>query len=220
AMVTETAKGNSYHYYICSKRRKHNGCNQKRLTAKKVDDYLLDVVLNKILNDNVLNQIKKAIEEEINTHIKQIKQEKESIKKAIQTIDMKLNNILKAIENGLIDFDDDEIIQRRKNLKEERKNLESKLKILEHQSNQNWVEIDINLTDFKNLIIDYYKTGNAKQIRKQLEKLINYIEYDNDEFKIYYNLDMFKFAQPFLLVESGGIEPPSENGRCSGFLQA
>jgi len=60
AMVTETAKGN-YHYYVCSKRRKHNQCDQKRLTAKKVDDYLLDVVLNKILNKNVLKQIKRKL---------------------------------------------------------------------------------------------------------------------------------------------------------------
>jgi len=38
-MITETAKGNRYHYYICSARRKHNSCDQKRLTAHKVDEY-------------------------------------------------------------------------------------------------------------------------------------------------------------------------------------
>ena len=53
--------------------------------------------------------------------------------------------------------------------------------------------------------MNYFKTGNAKQVRKKLEKVIDYIEYDNDEFRIFYNLDLFKFVQPFLLVEVNDI---------------
>ncbi len=106
-----------------------------------------------------------------------------------------------------------------KQLKNEKIELEAKLKILENKKT-NYIQLNIDPKALKTLLIDMYKKNQGKAARAKLSKLINKIEYNNGEFKVFYNKVIFTVINDISLVEAGGIEPPSENGRRSGLLQA
>jgi len=106
----------------------------------------------------------------------------------------------------LIDFTD--LKDRMKQLKNEKIELEAKLKLLESKK-ADYIQLNIDPTELKTLLA-----------RSELAKLIDRIEYDKGEFKVFYNKDIFKVINNFSLVEARGIEPLSENGRCTSLLQA
>ena len=146
-----------------------------------------------------------------------LQSQKAYIRKRIANIDRKIANIITAIEDGFIDFT--ELKDRMKQLKNEKIELEVKLKVLENK-NSEYIKLNIDPKELKTLLIDMYKRNQGKGARKELSRLIDRIEYDNREFKVFYNKNLFKVLNGSFLVEAGGIEPPSENGRCTGLLQA
>ena len=90
AIVSETGKG-SYFYYVCSGRRKHQACNQDRLNAKKVDEFLLDKILNELFSEKRLKQIIDYINQEIISYQDKLQSQKAYIKKRITDIYFSVN---------------------------------------------------------------------------------------------------------------------------------
>ena len=91
-----------------------------------------------------------------------------------------------------------------KQLKNKKIELQAKLKILENKKT-NYIQLNIDPKALKTLLIDMYKKNQGKAARKELTKLIDRIEYNNKEFKVYYNKDIFVLLNGISLVELENI---------------
>ena len=92
--------GNSYiRYYICNYRKRTGQCQQKSVRADLIEEKVINNLNQKIFNKKNINEICQRIYESYQTN--DIEQKVNEYKTEIAGITTKLNNLYKAIENGL-----------------------------------------------------------------------------------------------------------------------
>ena len=204
-----TMRGKGIPYYSCYNRLNNKTCNQQNLRADKVDEFLINEV-KKAFNEQVLNDIKGKLEKELNQHLKQIEEEKKTLQQALSKTNKKMDNIVDAIAEGIIDKDIAKL--KLQSLKQEKRELEDRLYSLNHIKA---VKVEIDVQEIKQAI-DYFLTqGETKRVRNLLKQLIEKITFNDNCFEIQYNLSVFSIQGSKGRVT--GLEPatPRATTLCS-----
>ena len=95
--------GKVYHYYACANRKRHRGskkCTKKNESKEWLENVVIDYIRDYILTDELIDEIAArayaVLEDEISDKSLLLSYEQE-----FNEISKKLNNLLKAIENGI-----------------------------------------------------------------------------------------------------------------------
>lgn len=153
--------GQKYRYYRCAGHKNGNKCSMPVFPAKYIEKLVLDIIKNDILNDDVINQIADATVK-YQEDIYKEQSENTSLHQELQDVTTRINNLLKAIENGAMT-----------------ESTTTRLKALEAQKNKLIGQIESNKLSkpsfTKEMIFEYltsYKNGNINDL-KYAQKLID-----------------------------------------------
>lgn len=153
-----TSQGKKRHYYKCLGRKRNNGCNKTTIRKEILEDFIVNVIIKQLskpqIFSHIVNQIYK-LQEEQSSHTSLFASLNKDYKQTKQT----LNNILKAIEQGVVNSTTN------KRMKE----LENKLQDIEKQ-----LFIEKSKTNIK-VSIEDIKTYLKDALKQEPQLLINYL---------------------------------------------
>lgn len=126
--------GKKHYYYACKEHIKHN-CDKTDIRKDFLENAIVKVVQAALFNDDVLNDIIDGIMEYQSQNLNN--KALESLEKNLSTVNKSINNIIKAVENGLFN---ENMIDRMNNLEIEKKEIEKNIKI--QSMNSDFIERD------------------------------------------------------------------------------
>lgn len=178
---TGTSKtGNIYHYYKCSTRKKdRHACNKKTVQKQYIEDLIVNSIYNNIIQrDDVIERIADRAME-----IQAAEQDNgilEVLQARLSEIDKSLNNMLSAIESGVVT----KTTKRRlEELESEREDVE--FEIQKEQVAKPKIERDVIV-----FLIDQFRDGDINDVeyRKRLiDTFIHKVYVYDDKLLIIYN---------------------------------
>ena len=146
--------GKSYYYYTCQNRKSNNGCKIKKYPKDKLEEFIFQKAKDELTNEDTLNLITDKISQLIKE--KNYDKEIDEIKKELISIDNKLTNILKAVENGIIN---DKIKNQNEELCLNKSLLEDKLQAIKNSPLKS-----LSIEQIKAFITDNYAKSNKKEL--------------------------------------------------------
>ena len=191
AMVHHTGKHKNWPFYFCGKRDRAKGlrlCEAKRMSARKVDAIILDVVLNRVLTPgyfaDLLQETKAAYADTdaLESEIDQKRHELQSTTRAI-------SNLFELVES----FGVTEITKERLKQKDiERVNIQQTVKQLEAQRDALEIEItpealNVVLNSWRDQIIEAKEKNDIGTVRSLLAFFVQRIEMTHDKVIIKYS---------------------------------
>jgi len=165
--------GKVIRYYKCVGKRKNKECLLKPIRKELIEDLVVNAILSVLeTNDMIQNIAKLVIEKhnkkiESNTILNLLKKEKD-------VIDGKINNILKAMENGIITS------STKKHLEE----LESQQREIEEKIVVECAKEKLQITE--NDIIKFIKVAINKKPQQMINLLVDEVKLYNDKIEIYF----------------------------------
>ncbi len=183
-MTGDSGKGKSgaiYNYYKCfTKKRNKKDCNKKSVSKNYIEELVLKATQEFLVNTNLV-AISKKITDIYNKTIEE-NHELKALEKELSENNKKLNNLLKAVENGIFNNTTN---ARMKELEEDKKNLQEKIFIAGSKNKPHFDEKTIYsyLQSFKDLD---YSIESAKQ--RLVDMFINKVVLFDDFCDIYFNV--------------------------------
>ena len=96
-----SSKGRKHYYYSCIEKKHNRTCTKKSVRKEEIEQLITDVTINQVLTDENIEYIaQKAFE--INEKDRKDTSEIISLEKRLQEVDRIIDNLMKAIENGII----------------------------------------------------------------------------------------------------------------------
>ena len=186
-MVIETATGRNkiYSYYNCGRFRKGYKCLSRRIPAEKFDQYLLEIVVEKLLTQDMAMAF---LSEMYKVHMEKNSERKERliyIRNEIQEIRRKRQALIAVLEGPSV-IEVHSIVQRVSDYDEREKSLlieQEKVSIEPEYSEPDAVEIESAIEILKNLIL---KSKNPRKIRTLLQSFIESIDVFDTEIVVNY----------------------------------
>lgn len=189
--------GNTYisSYYSCSNRNKIGKCTSHRINRYKLEEYIVNTLIKKILNGNSIDQLVDKIQIEYNKLKINNKNIVDTLKSNLNDIERKINNLL-----TLVDENPEKIILNRISMYQKQAiDIENKISMYDVTYNNT---IDENkIAEVLNKDIKLLTSGSQKQIKKLVQKYIKKITVFDDTLEIEYT-----FGKDVLNVSS--IELP------------
>lgn len=93
-------KDKRYNYYSCANRKNKNKCDSKPIPKEKLEDYVVSKTIEKVLHDNVIEEIANSAIEFYNKEVSQ-NTVLNKLELELKEVNISLNNIQKAIEQGI-----------------------------------------------------------------------------------------------------------------------
>ena len=186
SLVIETATGRNriYSYYNCNRFRKGYSCKSRRIAADKFDKYLLEMVVDKLLTQDM---VKAFLTEMYNIHAEKNSERKERIefvKNELNDVKRKRDTLINAIENGSDEVSS--IMKRISNYDERERALlieQEKISAEPVFVEPSGIEIDSAVKALRDIITNI---KNVRKIRILLQSFIESIEVFDDEIVINY----------------------------------
>ncbi len=96
----ETAKGRSrrYSYYGCRRRQKGHDCEQRRMPAPQLDEFLIDTICAEVFSTDTLGELIENIHERVDSWAKDRERKISTIDAAVRAIESRNDSIFDAIE--------------------------------------------------------------------------------------------------------------------------
>ena len=200
--------GKKYFYYQCVTNRKDKSCKKRTVNKSYIEDLIITETRKLLTRDNIdkiASEVVQLCEQERNT------ENLKRLKKLLKENERATENLFKALESGqLIDILAERISQKKK----EHDDLERQIFMEKTQNTVPTVnEIRFFLNQFRKGDIN-----DAKYRQALVDTFVNKIYLYDDKMTVLYNtqdshtemtLDNTSLSR-VALVESGGIEPPSE----------
>ncbi len=205
--TTKKKDGKTYTYkkYKCNGRNKMFKCTNKIINAEALENFVLKVLKEKLTNKENLTNVLAEIEDVYNSYRDDVKDTYNDTVRELNKIEIKLNNYMKAIEDGLYNSKMKEEIQ---NLDERKSTLEMLLKESDRRNNQKKFD-GIELLDMFKKNLNNYENMSDIEKKNLFKMYIKKIEVNHNEITIYFNLSClndYEISQSEL-VEATGIEP-------------
>src|SRR5574344_572829 len=174
------SEGKTYRYYKCSKRKKDkNSCQKTAISKDYFENLVVDKTIQDIFNPKIIDEIALNVTNNFNSALKENAKCK-SLEKQVGDVGKKIENIMNAIEQGIITTTTKEKLQEYENSKAE---LEHSL-VIEREKDIKPLEIG-NVKSFLNDFAsrDYSNPTNRHRL---LEMFVNRIDlYDNYAIIVY-----------------------------------
>ena len=198
--------GKLFYYYICMGKKKLRNCNKKRIRKDLLEKIVIDTTVKLLSNDDTLTLIATEI---IKLHSE--KAESESLIKILSgqkdEAVKSLNNIMKAIEAGIIN---DTTKNRMTELERTIKEFDNKI-LYEKSKIENCVTVD----DIKKFVLTALKKTSYALIRNLIKQIVVY----DDKIEIFYyytsknpddngrDFTLIEGSDNYPLVHLRGLEP-------------
>ena len=151
-----TSKSGKKHYYYACKEHIKRNCNKTAIRKDILENAIIKVVQAALFNDDVLNDIIDGIMEYQSQNLNN--NALESLEKELSAVNKSINNIIKAVENGLFN---ESVIERMNNLEIEKKEIEKNIKI--QSMNSDFIERDFIEFMLKKIRDNNLKTPESKK---------------------------------------------------------
>ena len=183
---TGTARGHrSYAYYSCA------GCHQKgksvckgrHVPMGKLDTLILDNVKSQLLVPDRMTMILGALLERQVTKDSAVQERRTALKAELAQKDEKLGRLYRAIEDGIVELDD-QLRDRIKTLKAERDLAQASLDRIAQQFESRTSITPERVTAFTNLMRDKIDNGDVQAKKAYLRAVISEIRVDDDKISI------------------------------------
>ena len=183
---TGTARGHrSYSYYTCA------GCHQKgksvckgrHIPMGKLDTLILEGVKAQLLQPDRMSTILGALMDRQTTKDTAVEERRSVLKSEIKAKDEKLNRLYRAIEDGIVETDD-QLRDRIKAIKNERDMAQASLDRIAEQSRDRSTLTPERIKAFTKLMHDKLENGDVQARKAYLRAVISEIRVDDDKVSI------------------------------------
>ncbi len=189
-----SAKSGEFHYYICQSKFKSGTsiCKQKTLSIEKFDNFILNVIKEKIFTAENIEYLIKILNEDIYISKKENKQKLKNIEKVILDKINRRKKLYDFIETSNSEMGD--ISPRLKELNKNINELENKKDILELENSQNRIPV-FTKNELKKYIKDFCQIiteGSTTKKKTFISSFIKKIWIDYPTVKIEYTIPINK----------------------------
>jgi site-specific DNA recombinase len=183
---TGTARGHrSYSYYTCA------GCHQKgksvckgrHIPMGKLDTLIIEGVKSQLFEPDRMATILGALLDRQTTKDAAVEERRVALKSEIKEKDEKLNRLYRAIEDGIVETDD-QLRDRIKTLKNERDMAQASLERIVEQSRDRSALTPERIQAFTKLMHDKLDNGDVQARKAYLRAVISEIRVDDNKVSI------------------------------------
>ena len=172
---TGTSKtGKKNRYYKCNGRKQHNGCNLSATRKDEFENFVIESILSVLKKPKSLNQMLDVLLE-LQTNSSQNNKLLKSLENELKEKEIALNNLLKAVEQGVINKTTN---QRMNELENQIEELNMKIMI---EKNQN----SITLT--RQELREYYLEALILELKLLIDYLVKQIKVFENKIEITFN---------------------------------
>lgn len=188
-------------YYQCSNRNKLGNCTSVRLKKEPLENYIVDLISNKLLDTEEVNKLL----EKINVAYKQLYNESiedlDSLKERITQKQKEIDNISQAIATGV---HSPTLLANLEKAEDIKQLLEEELRLKSNVSSHETISIDV----VKFVLQKDIDNINSKQdLKNIIQKWIKKIEVQSDSLLIYFNFNNEPVRSYLRVVATVGLEP-------------
>lgn len=192
--------GKKYAIYTCTRRVRTKTCKNKSIRQDVIEKYVMDQLLNKIFEENMIHEITRKVLE----YVRQFEAEKSGeikyLERKIKDLEAKIERLIDAIAEG---YGDKEMIDKRmKAYKAEKIQCESRLSELKLKE-YSWINEE-KVADYLRICREALLSGDPKAQRKIIETFVDKIIIYPDRIDLSLKVDM-KFVTE--RDKAGGGEP-------------
>ncbi len=173
-------------YYECINKLRTRECKSRRMPKEVVENQVLDEIQKKFLSPEYLPELAEKIMQIISNKEKINIDERRQVESQISVVERKIGNIIKAIEDGSVDF---ELLgDRLKSLKARREELECQLSLLTSQLHGLTKEMVLHyLSATKNELIN---RQNPVECKKIMDVYVHEIRVSDDLVDILFKIPL------------------------------
>lgn len=195
-----TGRSSTYHYYNCRAAARGIGCENRRLPARELDEFLTSVILEKILTRSRLEEIVREVQELAGHWIRDRAQRRKDIVADLQEVETRLRNLFELLElHGKEAPNLADLTVRLRELKARRQALEQSLVNLENEEDPALEIDDQDIADAASTIRDIVmSTTDNKKLRVFFSSFIKGIVVGESRIHFEYNQEA--------LVNRAGID--------------
>ena len=202
---TKTIDGKKYQYkkYNCNGRNKMYGCKNITLNAENLELFVLNVLRDKLTNKENLNNLLSEIESKYTEYRSCVVDSYDELSQELKSIEQKLANYMKAIEDGLYTTNMKESINSLELRKQDLKILLNEAETRKNQKNIKPAE----LLDIFNKELGNYENLSDNEKKNLFRRYIQKIEVNSDQIVIDFNISSLNTDSnyPYSLPNMAGV---------------
>lgn len=191
AMQITSSKGRSkrYHYYNCGSAQRVGGCENRRIAAHDFDEWMIDVVLDKILTREMLVSMIADLHELTGKWVKERAVRRTEAAKELRDVETKLRNLYGVLElHGKDTPNLSDLTLRLRELKGMKDQIEARLAKIGEEDVPETVIGNLEVAEMADILRDIVKTANdPKRLRLFFSSFIQNIRVDADSVMINYD---------------------------------
>jgi site-specific DNA recombinase len=175
ALTTSTGKSGQYRYYACSRRqaRGTTQCSGRRVPMEKLDDIVVNAVLNQVTRPDRLTVLLSGWLEQNDKSRQARAAELARLRTRRTLLDAERANVIKLVRNGLCSPDDPQIASELGLLAAQRTAVEQDIELLERQLDQKATDVTpARIESFGKLLSDKLRSPTEKEFRRQYVRLL------------------------------------------------
>jgi DNA invertase Pin-like site-specific DNA recombinase/DNA-binding protein H-NS len=192
-MRSENGKGRNkrYYYYNCSTAQKGAGCENRRIPAPDLDQWLINVILDRILTRDRLVETINEIHELTGKWVKDRARRRKELVDRLRETEGRLKNLFNVLElHGKNAPNMADLTERLRELKRQRNDLDLQLVALEEEEVPEVSIDDDDVQEMASLLRDIVTTtADEKKLRLFFSSFIDQIVVSDTELRIEYKAD-------------------------------
>ncbi|MFZ5621133.1 MAG: recombinase family protein [Pseudomonadota bacterium] len=206
SMQIESAKGRSrrYHYYNCRARQKHGQCENRRISARDLDAWLIDVLLDNILTRENLTGVMTELYEAYGSWAVDHRRRRRAVAEKLGAVERKNEKLYEIFElYGKNAPNLGDLTARLRANNAEIKRLEAQLLAIDAERAPDISITESDIIELADALRDIIRTTtNEKKLRSFFSSFINGIFVEDDQVRIEYS--------PEYLIHMPGTAVPSK----------
>lgn len=190
SMQIETAKGRSrrYEYYNCRRQQRSGDCENRRLPARELDEWLVDKISSEVLTAENLASVVEELNEACGTWATEHRKRRAAVLGRIQEVEgrnKKLYEVLELMGKDAPNLGD--LTKRLRDNNAEIRSLEEQLSAIESEKPPEPLVTETDVAELAEMLVDIIKTTkNPKKVRHFFGSFVDAIRVYDDRLEIEY----------------------------------
>ncbi|WP_369826960.1 recombinase family protein [Nitrosovibrio sp. Nv6] len=206
AMRSENGTGRSrrYHYYNCQTAQKGGGCENRRIAAPDLDQWLIQAIMDKVLTRERLVETISELHEITGRWVKDRARRREEIVKTLRDVESRLKKLFDVLElHGKDAPNMGDLTERLRELKQQRSSLDLQLVTIEEEEIPIIPITESDVQEMADLLRDIVETtGDQKKLRLFFSSFIDQIVVNDKGVRIEYRAEKLVNQTGFDTVRS------------------
>lgn len=186
--VKSTSEYKTYVYYRCTRKKRHQKCQQKPVRLEELDSQIAEKLKSVTIIPEFRDWALRILNEENDQEIKERTQIQKSLSSKLLDSQRYLDNLTQLRYRDLIS--DDEFVRERRQLQGKIKDLESELTIGQERA-RNWFDLTERVFYFANGASELFQRGGVRTKRELFSAMGQSLTLTDGEFELEFN-DWFK----------------------------